>query len=84
MPMMETLEDLISERMREIECCKMLMKDIRILGKMTLAPEGIVRHRPIIRWILRSLFLSSYFFVVILLRRILLCWAMKLLDLGGH
>jgi len=49
MPMMETLEDLISERMREIECCKILMKDIGILGKMTLAPEGIVRHRQVIR-----------------------------------
>ena len=49
MPMMDMLEDLISERMREIECCKMLMKDIRILGKMTLAPEGIVRHGQVIR-----------------------------------
>ena len=81
---MPVMEDLISERMRDIECCKILMKDIYFLGKMTLAPEGIVRHRQVIRWILGSLFLSSYFFIVILHRRILLCWTMKLLDLGGH
>lgn len=47
--MMDMLEDLISKKMIEIECCKLLMKDVRILGKMTLAPEGIVRHRQVIR-----------------------------------